>query len=299
VILLISAARRPGHGAERILACLLEAWPDAAATFALLAPPDASLFQVARRLGIAATPLEVRGSVAGNVAAVYDALGALPRCRLVHGWAALSFELAAAVAARRSIPYTLTLHDHPRAGYLSVGRQALLQLTAAGARALVCVSEAVRAACQRSRYRGRLVVIRNGLPDTAVSGLRRWQGRIGFLGMEHAHKGFAIVRDWAARLPPPATFQVYGRTRARAESTDASSLHYRGHLPPDQIFAELDVVVHPSLIFDSLPTNPSLTVNVTLTRPLSASNVTSCTLPTFTPAIRTSSSGLRLADSVK
>jgi len=254
VILLISAARGPGHGAERILACLLEAWPDAAATFALLAPPDASLFQVARRLGIAATPLQVRGSVAGNVAAVHDALAALPRCRVVHGWAALSFELAAAVAARRNIPYTLTLHDHPRAGYLSVGRQGLLQLMAAGARAVVCVSEAVRTACRRSRYQGRLVVIRNGLPDTGVPGPRPWQGQIGFLGMEHAHKGFAIVREWSARLPPYVTFQIYGRTSVHAPSADSGPWRYRGHLPPERIFAELDLVVHPSLIFDSLPT---------------------------------------------
>jgi len=257
VILLISAARGRGHGAERILACLLEAWPDAAATFAVLAPPDASLFHVARRLGIAVTPLDVRGSVAGNVAAVHDVLSSLPRCRLVHGWTAITFELAAAVASRRGIPYTLTLHDHPRAGYFSPARQVLLPLVAAGARALVCVSEAVRTACRRAGFTGTLALIRNGLPDVPAStcppGPRARQSRGGVLGMEHAHKGFAIVREWAARLPPPAAFHVYGRVRPGAWP-DPAGLRYRGHLPPERIFAELDAVVHPSLIFDSLPT---------------------------------------------
>ena len=253
MILLISAARGRGHGAERILACLLEAWPDAAATFALLAPPDAHVSRVARRLGVATTPLDVRGSVAGNVAAVHEVMAALPRCHLVHGWAAITFELAAAVALRRRIPYTLTLHDHPQAGYFSASRQLLLRLVAARAGALVCVSEAVRAACQRSGYTGPLAVIRNGLPVVTAPPSRDWRGRIGFLGMEHAHKGFAIVKGWAAQLAAPTTFHVYGRG-APGDAHAGGRLSYRGHLAPERIFSEIDAVVHPSLIFDSLPT---------------------------------------------
>lgn len=254
MILLISAAAGRGHGAERMLASLLEEWPDAASTFALLAPPGAPLFRVARALGIPATPLDVRGSVPGNLAAVHDVLDSLPRCRAVHGWTALTFELAAAVAWRRGIPYSLTLHDHPQAGYFSRARQVLLRLLAADARTLVCVSEAVRAACQGSGYTGRLEVIRNGLPDAPLPGPRQGPIRIGFLGMEHAHKGFAMVRDWAARLAPPASFHVYGRVAPETRATATGGVNYRGHLPPVHIFAELDAVVHPSLIFDSLPT---------------------------------------------
>lgn len=255
MILLISAARGRGHGAERILACLLEAWPDAAATFAVLAPPDADVFRVARRLGIATAPLDVRGTVAGNVAAVHQVLPALPRCRMVHGWTAITFELAAAVALRRGIPYTATLHDHPQAGYFSGARQLLLRWLALRARAVVCVSQAVKTACQRSGYAGPLVVIRNGLPAIPVQGPRAWQGRIGFLGMEHAHKGFAIVQDWAAQLARATSFHVYGRVaRGGATAAAGGGLRYRGHLPPERIFGEIDAVAHPSLIFDSLPT---------------------------------------------
>lgn len=254
MILLISAARGRGHGAERILTCLLEAWPDAAATFAVLAPSDAHVSGVARRLGIATVPLDVRGSVAGNIAAVYQALPALPRCRVVHGWTAITFELAAAVALRQRLPYTLTLHDHPQAAYFSPARQTLLRLTAAGAGALICVSQAVRDACLRAGFTGNLAVIRNGLPAAPAHVPRDGRGRIGFLGLEHAHKGFAIVKDWAARLSPPATFHVYGRAAPGARIAEESGLRYRGHLPPQRIFGEIDAVVHPSLIFDSLPT---------------------------------------------
>ena len=254
MILLISAARGRGHGAERVLACLLEAWPDAAATFAILAPPDAHLWRVARRLGIAATPLQVRGSVPGNLAAVHDVMKVLPPVRAVHGWTAITCELAAAVALRRGIPYTVTLHDHPRSGYFSWGRQALLRMIAGGARTLVCVSEAVRTACEEAGYRGAMEVIRNGLPDTPALPARPGSGRIGFLGLEHAHKGFAVVKGWAARLTPPASIHVYGRLAPGTPAADGAGLRYRGHLPPEQIFAELDAVVHPSLIFDSLPT---------------------------------------------
>jgi len=258
VILLISAARGRGHGAERMLAGMLEGWPDAASAFALLAPRDAHVFRVAERLGVSVTALDVRGTVPGNLAAVRDVLARLPACRVVHGWTAITFELAAAVALARGIPYTVTLHDHPQAGYFSVGRQLLMRLLATRARAVVCVSRAVQLACQRAGYTAPLVLIRNGLQTLPAPPSPGWRGRIGFLGMQHAHKGLAIVIDWAQRLTGAVSFQVYGRRMVppggEGEVTAGGRIHYRGHLAPEKIFEEIDVVVHPSLVFDSFPT---------------------------------------------
>ena len=259
MILLISAARGRGHGAERMLAGLLEGWPDAASTFALLAPRDAEVFGVAQRLGVSVTALDVRGTVAGNLAAVRDVLPRLPACRVVHGWTAITFELAAAVAAARGIPFTATLHDHPQAGYFSLGRRWLMRMIVTHARAIVCVSGAVHRACQRAGYSGPLVVIRNGLRVLPVPAPSGWRGRIGFLGMQHAHKGFSIVSDWARRLTGPVSFQVYGRRNMTslaggAEVSGGGRIHHRGPMAPEKIFEEIDAVVHPSLIFDSFPT---------------------------------------------
>ena len=255
MILLISAAPGRGHGAERMLAGLLEGWPDAASTFALLAPRDAELFRVARRLGVSVTALEVRGTVPGNLAALRDVLPALPACRLVHGWTAITFELAAAVALARGVPYTVTLHDHPQAGYFSAGRQLLMRLLVTRARAVVCVSQAVLLACQGAGYTGPLALIRNGLRVLPAPTPRAWRGRIGFLGMQHAHKGFAIVDDWARRLSGPVSFQVYGRWSGGGTQVSAGGrIHHRGHMAPEEIFEEIDAVVHPSLVFDSFPT---------------------------------------------
>jgi glycosyltransferase involved in cell wall biosynthesis len=263
VILLISATRGRGHGAERMLVSLLEAWPNAARTFVLMAPRDAQVFQVARRLGIATTPLDVPGSVLGNLARLVRALRDAPPCQVVHGWTAITFELAAEVARRRRVACTVTLHDHPQASYFSVPRHWLLRLASSRAQGIVCVSEAVADACRRFGYTAPLRVIHNGLADPSPAPAPRSSSssalRVGFLGMEHEHKGFALVRDWAARLPPGVSFHLYGRVSPEArdavEALGASGRAvYRGERAPETIFGELDLVVHPSLAFDSFPT---------------------------------------------
>src|SRR5204863_2747971 len=93
---------------------------------------------------------------------------------LVHGWAARDWELTSLVAGIWRKPAIGTLHDHPAAGYIRRKRRLLMRLAAAwGLRRIVCVSDAVRRACEAMGYRReRLLTIRNGLPGMDLASER-------------------------------------------------------------------------------------------------------------------------------
>jgi glycosyltransferase involved in cell wall biosynthesis len=266
LILLVSATRGPGSGAERVLEHLLDAWPDPGRTFALLAPRASRLFEQARARGIAAAPLEGADTLAGTWGALGRIAPHLPPCRLVHAWSARAFELAALIAGARGIPHAATLHDHPASAYLNGVRRTLMRIGAARASGVVCVSEAVRAACSGTGHGWRLSVIRNGLPDVLPSSKRSPPGpspvRVGFLGMNAVDKGFAIVESWVHQLrrtrPGEVRWQLYGQVDralgARADSLRGVDVIVEGPRRTEEITDEVDVIVHPSVAFDAFPT---------------------------------------------
>jgi glycosyltransferase involved in cell wall biosynthesis len=126
---------------------------------------------------------------------------------LVHGWAARDWELTALVRAALRRPAVGTLHDHPRARFISRTRQVLMRWCArVGLNAVACVSGAVRSACEQSGYqRGKLHVIHNGLPaardsdSDSGSRARPYQKRLGYLGVFSERKGlrglFSILNE--------------------------------------------------------------------------------------------------------
>jgi glycosyltransferase involved in cell wall biosynthesis len=272
VILLVSATRGPGSGAERVLEHLLDAWPDPARTFALLAPRGSRLFEQAQARGIAAAPLVGADTLVGTWGALGRVAPHLPPCRLVHAWSARAFELAALIAGARGVPHAATLHDHPASAYLNGVRRTLMRIGAARASGVVCVSEAVRAACSGTGHRWPLSVIRNGLPDLLPSSERRPPRpapgpapvRVGFLGMNAVDKGFAIVEGWVHQLrrtrPGEVRWHLYGQVdralRARADSLRAGGVDVsvEGPRRTEEITDEVDVIVHPSVAFDAFPT---------------------------------------------
>lgn len=274
MILLVSATRGPGSGAERVLEHLFDAWPDPDRSFALLAPRESRLFAQARARGIAGIPLVGRDTLLGTWGALGRVARDLPPCRLVHAWSARAFELAALIAGARDIPHAATLHDHPASGYLNAVRRVLLRIGAARAAGIVCVSEAVRAACAGAGHDWSLSVIRNGLPDLPSSstsverppslGAVARPVRVGFLGMNALDKGFAIVESWVHQLRRRPVgdlrWHLYGRTDgsllARAEALRAGGVDVilEGMRRTEEITGELDVIVHPSLAFDAFPT---------------------------------------------
>ncbi|MEO7648790.1 MAG: glycosyltransferase family 4 protein, partial [Gemmatimonadaceae bacterium] len=123
---------------------------------------------------------------------------------VVHGWAARDWELAAAAAKWKRRPAIGTLHDHPRAAYLSTHRRTLMRLVANYALdRLACPSEAVRAACVEAGYAPRkLAVLHNGIPipAAAVRGDRSGRVRLGFLGVFSEGKGMIGLLEMADRL---------------------------------------------------------------------------------------------------
>lgn len=143
---------------------------------------------------------------------------------------------------------------------------------------LVCVSEAVHQECIRKGYKCPMTVIRNGLADISIpERVPSDKVRIGFLGMSRpASKGFSLVEQWICQLQEDVVWKLYGkasrRTLSRLENMNVSFCHeehkkndpnaynltpntlFRGHQTCETIFSEIDILVHPSTTFDSLPT---------------------------------------------
>lgn len=206
-------------------------------------------------------------------------LRTLARCRggravdVVHGWGARDWELAAAAGALLRRPAVGTLHDHPRAAYISTRRQTLMRHAANhGLDRITCPSEAVRIACVDAGYAARkLAVVSNGvqLPPVADRPASRGRMRLGFLGVFSEGKGLSGLFEMMTQLEQsrPDTWELHiaGAAQTAAGETLVRSIrerygstawwprvHWRGWTE-DQVgfLLSIDVLVAPFTQFEA------------------------------------------------
>jgi len=264
-VVIVSVTRGRGHGAEELLAYQLQAMGACGLRVGLVAPADAWVVKVARESGHhVVTWNSSRDQWLQNLGAAVAAGRLRQHARLLHAWTVRAWEAAVLAGLIWGIPVTATIYDHPTAVVHRWRRHVLMRLIAPRLRALVCVSEATRNACLEARYRTRLEVIYNGLPDEPPA---PWPSderfRIAFAGMYAPWKGFETVSELvrlARGLPVewhlygalcPENRHLLGRLRGQA---GGSNLCYHGQVEPHQIFRDNHLILAPSLRFDPLPT---------------------------------------------
>jgi len=248
------------------LALLLrELGPSFSSRTILLCPEGSAISRAASESGCPVLPWRAtRDSFGQNLGAFLRARRELPPgIRLIHAWTARAFEWAILLARRRGAGIMGTLHDHPRAPFHRFGRRLLVRRCAIRLRPMVCVSEALLATCARLGVGRSLLVIRNGLPAAPPSTPRADRAlRIGFTGMNAAWKGFATIAAWANRRPAvPLEWHLFGEPSPDLQDglsalrrAAGPSLVAHGRVRPEEIFEHIDVLAHPSVFFDPLPT---------------------------------------------
>jgi len=196
---------------------------------------------------------------------------------IVHGWAARDWELtslAALIWRRHAVG---TLHDHPTAYYIRRRRRRLMRLAARwGLQRVVCVSAAVRRACEEVGYsRDRLVTIHNGLPAVQLTSRRSASEsvlRLGYLGALTRTKGIddllQIMDRVAVQTSAEWELQIAGTLISKndqawleqlqeryAQRTWWSRVVWSGWINrPSDFLGSLDLLVFASAAFDSFPT---------------------------------------------
>ena len=196
---------------------------------------------------------------------------------IVHGWAARDWELTALFARILGRPGLGTLHDHPAAYYIYARRRRLMRWAAAfGLRRVVCVSDAVRRACEETGYRRqRLVTIHNGLPAVEPAARHLTSPstiQLGYIGGLTPGKGIEglleIIDKVAARTSVEWELQVAGAPSTKQVETWLLELKrqysQRPWWPrvtwlgwinrPFDFLKSLDLLLFTSSTFDSLPT---------------------------------------------
>jgi glycosyltransferase involved in cell wall biosynthesis len=195
---------------------------------------------------------------------------------LVHGWTARDWELTALAGWRCHRPAIGSLHDHPRASFISGKRRRLMRWCAGfGLKRIICVSGAVRTACADSGYpRDKLVVVRNGLRPSDASVTTRAPGpfRMGFLGTFSERKGLRTLfqiadalsagsgGSWELHLAGGAANESGERLLEELRRTYATRpwwprVQWLGWVKSPRNFLQtLDLLVVPSTEFDPFPT---------------------------------------------
>lgn len=271
-----------GSGSEVVLEELLRAWDGEQRDLLIVTPPG----RVADAAGAGGFRVVLfRGDAKRSRDMAYNARvfiaqqSGIPPVRAVYAWTARAFPAAAEFARRRGIPASGTLHDNPKPSKISTSLRDPLrfwrypsiwfewQLARRAANTfsqLVAVSQAVADECRRYDYRIPIRVVRNGIHD--LGAVRRVAGdggiRAGFLGMGGGIRtGTRLVRQWVENVDEgmPFRWHLFGRILGedrvwvdRAVARGRAVAH--GHTARSELFGNLDLLVHASTLFDSLPT---------------------------------------------
>lgn len=270
-------------GAEQVLCYYLEGLREAAVEVAVAVSAGSRL---GRQLPAGLRQVTFEETRAFSPGKLWRQIGRLRALRrefpfeVIHGWTARDWELTALAGGLMRLPAVGTLHDHPRARFISPARQHLMKGCARfGLRRVVCVSEAVRRACLAAGYpAAKLVTIHNGLPDAdnAASATPPRAGnapaRIGFLGLLSERKGlralFALLDALARRQPDGWQLLVAGEAQDHDGRRLVDELRQQyGSRPwwpqvnwlgwvrtPHEFLRTLEVLIVPSTEFDPFPT---------------------------------------------
>jgi glycosyltransferase involved in cell wall biosynthesis len=239
--------------------------------------------RVAKLLPPQAIPIWIEANPAFSPATIWRQAQALRRSHtglpfdIIHGWAARDWELAALTGWLCRRPAIGTLHDHPEASFISRKRRRLMRWCAScGLRKIICVSAAVKSACEGAGYPPeKLSMIHNGLPISAQSpppSDRTGPCQFGFLGVISARKGlrelFQMIEQlslngeerWELHMGGDAQdaggekLLLELRARYQAQSW-WSRVHWHGWVElPQDFLRTLDLLVVPSPDFDPFPT---------------------------------------------
>ena len=208
------------------------------------------------------------------------AMRGLGKPEIVHGWTARDWELVSLFAATHRAIAIGSLHDHPRAEFISPKRQRLMRaMNQIGLKRTICVSDAVRKACHNAGYtEGKLTVIRNGLPDSEEWNRPPRQEdatplRMGFLGVISKRKGVLSLfeaLDPIASKPQAPSFELHIAGEAQDEEGRKILETIRSRYDrrpwwtrvrwigwtsnPREFLKGLDLLVAPSISFDPFPT---------------------------------------------
>ncbi|MFT5121798.1 MAG: glycosyltransferase involved in cell wall biosynthesis [Candidatus Omnitrophota bacterium] len=261
-IAIVSVTQGEGHGAESVLVELMRGWVASQTTDELLiiAPVHSRVLRLAEHLALPSIPFSARrDALTENLRGLYRVRKQFQHVDILHAWTARGFEFAGGFGRSNQSRISGTLHDHPKAFFHGSFRQWMIRYHANHMHGLVCVSQAVKAACEESGFRSPMQVIHNGLMDLPPATTPSSRVRIGFLGMKARFKGFDLIRPWMeATVAAGAQWHLYGEAdpdlvqQLQGLPTDAYVLH--GRKASEEIYPDCDIIVHASDAFDSLPT---------------------------------------------
>ena len=263
---IISRTEGHGSGAEIMLCHLLNNWKSKYPLLIITAA-GSSVAQAAKLNGIQLVELSFTAEkFLVNIRAVERSLKKLKSVTIVHAWNSKSFELGWYISKRLGVALTCTMHDHPRSNYFTPKKLWLLKTIANSSNGLVTVGEVLASECKRSGYQCNITTIRNGLPASLSTRHNKDPGTkviIGFLGMNSEGKGFSIVSEWIRETAKnrKVEWRLYGNihpgykdliTKLKADGFE--NFVICGREAPENIFLQIDILVHASIIFDSFPT---------------------------------------------
>ena len=250
-----------GLGAETVLEEMLLGWDVNHHPLTIVSPPGSRIHRVGTECGLKVVDFSAtRDSFLPNLQAAGRLRKQLGDCTALHAWGSRAFESTLYLGRRLDLPVYGTLLDHANADFHGSLRRKLMKFSANRFTHLVGASQAVIDVCRENGYTSRMSVIYTGLNDLPVP--KRTEPeyvRVGFLGMYAAWKGFALIKPWiedTAKLP--ATWKLYGNLHTDVEphltGMQSDRFELCGRQPTEEIFKEIDFLVHASTHFDPFPT---------------------------------------------
>jgi len=263
---IISPFHREGTGACKVLEYFLRGVMPTTERIVLVTPQDSMLRDVGRELGISVLNLDTpRDAIINNFKGIAKLLPDLRDCCLIHSWHSRGFELALWASRQLGLPCSGTLHDHPGCSTYGLLRRQLIRTCIPRMNGVAYVSRATERAWKEQNLITQLTsVIYNGLEDTITprKHIIRKRLNVGFLGMYSPWKGFDIVESWIKKSEKTQIQWMLFGDVADCWKGSLSELmgQYGGRIsihgpkPTEEIFRELDILVHTSTEFDPLPT---------------------------------------------
>lgn len=279
---ILSFQPEAGSGSEVVLEELLNAWDGDRGDLLIVTPPgrveSAAHAAGFRTIHFPGDPGRSRDA-AYNGRVFMGMAGGFPPVASVFAWTARAFPAAASFGRASGIPAGGTLHDNPMPSRISVSLRSPLKMwrypviwwewqgirRAANAfQRMVAVSRAVKGDCLKYGYRTPIQVIHNGIRDLKPKRARSEDGivHVGFLGMgAGARTGARHVRAWVEATAPgmPLRWHLYGAISREdrkwvERGVTRGNVVAHGHTSREEIYGSLDILVHASTLFDSLPT---------------------------------------------